>query len=157
MGYFAQQIVNGIHLGALYALLAFGYAIAHAVLRRASFVHGALFAFSGQVAIIFTGLGWHALWLVYPAALGLGVAAALTYTALAARMIAGTVLEPMRRAAPNTTIAASLGVMLVLMESVRIATGKQRAVALALPQPRHRAGARRLHRHHDADQARSRR
>ncbi len=122
MGYFAQQIVNGIHLGALYALLAFGYAIAHAVLRRASFIHGALFAFSGQVAIIFTGLGWHALWLVYPAALSLGVVASLIYTALAARLIAGTVLEPMRRAAPNTTIAASLGVMLVLMESVRIAT-----------------------------------
>lgn len=122
MGYFAQQIINGIHLGALYALLAFGYAIAHAVLKRASFAHGALFAFSGQLAILFTALGWNTLWLVYPAALGLGLAAALAYTALAARIIARSVLEPMRRAAPNTTIAATLGVMLVLMEGVRLAT-----------------------------------
>jgi branched-chain amino acid transport system permease protein len=123
MGYFAQQIINGIHLGALYALLAFGYAIAHSVLKRASFAHGALFAFSGQLTILFTGLGWQVLWLVYPAALSLGLVAALAYTALAARVISRSVLQPIRYAAPNTTIAASLGVMIVLMETVRLASG----------------------------------
>lgn len=123
MGYFAQQIINGIHLGALYALLAFGYAISHALLKRASFVHGALFAFSGQLTVLLTGFGWQVLWLVYPAALALGLCAALAYTALAAWLIARLVLDRMRVASPNTTIAASLGVMLVLMEAVRIASG----------------------------------
>jgi branched-chain amino acid transport system permease protein len=121
MAYFAQQLLNGIHLGALYALLAFGYSIAHALLKRASFVHGALFAFSGQLAILFTGFAWQILWLVYPLALGFGLIIALAYTAFAAGVIGASVLEPVRRLAPNTTIAASLGVLLVLSELVRIA------------------------------------
>lgn len=122
MGYFLQQCVNGVHLGALYALLAFGYAIGHSVLKRASFAHGALFAFAGQLAILFTGIGWQVLWLVYPAALTFGAVLALVYTAVTARFLARSVLAPLRIASPNTTIAASLGVMLVLMETVRIAS-----------------------------------
>ncbi|MEZ5801150.1 MAG: hypothetical protein R3D29_12685 [Nitratireductor sp.] len=82
MAYLAQQIVNGIHLGALYALLAFGYAIAHGVLRRASFIHGALFAFAGQVAVYSTAFGWNRLLLIYPAALTLGLLASLALPAL---------------------------------------------------------------------------
>jgi branched-chain amino acid transport system permease protein len=122
MGYFIQQAVNGIHNGALYALLAFGYSIAHCVLRQANFAHGALFAFAGQMTIMFTGLGWQALWLTYPAALAMGLVAALGYTAFAASIIGRHVLEPLRRRTPNTGIAASLGVLLVLMETVRLAT-----------------------------------
>ncbi len=123
MGYFLQQIVNGVHVGALYALLAFGYAIAHAILKRASFVQGALFAFAGQLTILFTGVGWQVLWLVYPAALAFGALMAMVYSALAAGFLARTVLSPLRLATPNTTIAASLGVLLVLMEGVRLASG----------------------------------
>ena len=123
MAYFAQQIVNGIHLGALYALLAFGYAIAHGVLRRASFIHGALFAFAGQVAVYSTAFGWNRLLLIYPAALTLGLLASLVLTGLAARFIASAILQPLRIATPNMTIAASLAVLLVLMEGTRLASG----------------------------------
>jgi branched-chain amino acid transport system permease protein len=125
MAYLAQQLVNGVHLGALYALLAFGYALAHSVLKRASFAHGALFAFAGQLAILFTGLAWQTFWLVYPAALALGCVIALGYTAGASWLTASWVLAPMRRAAPNTVIAATLGVLLFLSELVRIASGSR--------------------------------
>ncbi|MCB1427940.1 MAG: branched-chain amino acid ABC transporter permease [Nitratireductor sp.] len=123
MAYFAQQIINGIHLGALYALLAFGYAIAHGVLHRASFLHGALFAFAGQTAVFFTAFGWNSLLLVYPAALALGALAALIYTAFIAHFLARHVIQPLRLASPNMTIAASLAVLIVLMEAVRLASG----------------------------------
>lgn len=123
MGYLLQQLVNGVHLGALYALLAFAYAISHALLRRSSFVHGALFAFAGQVAVSFTGFGWNELLLVYPLALALGALAALAYGTAAAAWIGARVLEPVRSASPNMTIAVSLGVLIVLMEGVRIASG----------------------------------
>ncbi len=123
MGYLAQQIVNGIHLGALYALLAFACAISHGVLRRASFVHGALFAFAGQLAVHFTSFGWNTLGLVLPAALAVGAIAALIYTAAAARFIATAILQPVRNASANMTIALSLAVMIVMMEAVRLSTG----------------------------------
>ncbi|MEZ5872583.1 MAG: branched-chain amino acid ABC transporter permease [Nitratireductor sp.] len=123
MAYFAQQIVNGVQLGALYALLAFGYAISHGILKRASFTHGALFAFAGQIAVFFTAFGWNTLLLVYPAALALGAVAALAYTAFIAHFLARNVIEPLPKASPNMTIAASFAVLIVLMESVRLASG----------------------------------
>ncbi len=36
MLYFLQQVLNGLHNGALYALLAFGYALTNGVLRSSS-------------------------------------------------------------------------------------------------------------------------
>jgi branched-chain amino acid transport system permease protein len=125
MAYLAQQLVNGVHLGALYALLAFGYSLAHSVLKRASFAHGALFAYSGQLAILFAGLAWQTFWLVYPAALAVGCLTALAYTAGVSWLVASKVLAPMRNAAPNTVIAATLGVLLFLSELVRLASGNR--------------------------------
>lgn len=72
MAYFLQQIANAVPVAALYAALAFGYAIAFAVTRRADLTYGALFAFAGQIFVLFADVGWNRLWLVLPAALGLG-------------------------------------------------------------------------------------
>ena len=68
MLYLSQQIANALPLAALYALLAFGYAIAFAVTKRADLTYGALFAFSGQMYVLFVDVGWNRLWLVLPAA-----------------------------------------------------------------------------------------
>ena len=45
MLYFFQQVLNGLHSGALYALLAFGYVLTNGVLHRTNLAYGALFAF----------------------------------------------------------------------------------------------------------------
>ena len=52
MLYFFQQVLNGTHVAALYALLAFGYALTNGVLHRTNLAYGALFAFSGQTMIL---------------------------------------------------------------------------------------------------------
>lgn len=88
MAYFLQQIANAVPVAALYAALAFGYAIAFAVTRRADLTYGALFAFAGQIFVLFSDVGWNRLWLVLPAALGLGAAAAVTF-GLGAGLVAG--------------------------------------------------------------------
>ncbi|MBD3838514.1 DUF4880 domain-containing protein, partial [Brevundimonas sp.] len=54
-------------------------------------------------------------------ALALGAAASLLYTLGAAVLIGRHVMLPLRRASPNTVIVASLGVLVVLEEMVRIA------------------------------------
>jgi branched-chain amino acid transport system permease protein len=121
MAYLAQQILNGVHMGAIYALLAFGYALSNGLLRRANLAHGAVFAFGGQVAILAATYGWSVLWLTLPATLAFGVAVALAFAALASHLIARSVLEPLARQSPNTIVAATLGVALVLMEVGRLA------------------------------------
>ena len=121
MAYFLQQLLNGLHIGSIYALLAFGYALTYGILRRANLAHGAIFAFGGQVGILTTVFAWNMLWLTLPAALGFGVLLAFAFAGLAAHLVSRTVLEPLRAGNPNTIVAATLAVAIVLMELGRLA------------------------------------
>ncbi|MBX3578838.1 MAG: branched-chain amino acid ABC transporter permease [Rhizobiaceae bacterium] len=121
MAYFLQQVLNGVHAGALYALLAFGYALTHGVLHRTNLAYGALFAFSGQTAILVAVFGWHVLWLALPATVALGVAVSFAYAWLVGTVLSRSVFQPLAGRSPNTIVAATLGVSLVLMEIARLA------------------------------------
>jgi branched-chain amino acid transport system permease protein len=122
MAYLFQQVLNAVPLAALYALLGFAYAIAYGVTKRADLTQGALFAFSGQIFVLFFDVGWSRLWLVFPLALALAAIAALLFSAIATRLIADVVMQPLARASPHALIVASLGVLLVLMETARLAS-----------------------------------
>jgi branched-chain amino acid transport system permease protein len=121
VAYFLQQLANGLPVAALYAALAFGYAIAFAVTKRADITYGAIFAFSGHLYLLFAHFGWDRLWLVLPAALGLGAAAALVGGVGAGVIVGQVVMRPLFKVSPNAVIVASLGVLMVLMEGARLA------------------------------------
>lgn len=121
MPYVLQQALNGVHSGALYALLAFGYALTNGVLGRTNLAYGGLFAFGGQTMILVAVFGWNVLWLTLPASVALGIAAALAYTALASAVLAGRVFGPLAEAAPNAIVTATLGALIALSEFGRIA------------------------------------
>ncbi|GLS33995.1 branched-chain amino acid transport system permease protein [Mesorhizobium albiziae] len=121
MLYFFQQVLNGVHASAIYALLAFGYALTNSVIRRTNLAYGALFAFSGQAMILVAVFGWYVLWLTLPATVALGIAAGFGYAALVSNIFSRAVFAPLAESSPNTIVAATLGVSLVLMELARIA------------------------------------
>ncbi len=121
MLYFLQQVLNGLHNGALYALLAFGYALTNGVLHRTNLAYGAIFAFCGQVTILVAVFGWYGLFLTLPATVALGVLGALAYAALVSDLLARLVFAPLAERSPNTIVTATLGVSIALMEIVRIA------------------------------------
>lgn len=121
MLYFLQQLLNGLHIGAIYALLAFGYAVSNGVLHRTNLAHGALFAFAGQTMILVAVFGWQVLWLTLTATIALGIAAAFAFSALTAGILSRNVFQKLAGRSPNTIVAATLGVSLVLMELGRIA------------------------------------
>ena len=73
MLYFLQQVLNGFHSSALYALLAFGYALTHGVLHRTNIAYGSLFAFAGQTMILCAVFGYQVLWLTLPATVAFGI------------------------------------------------------------------------------------
>ncbi|WP_395516754.1 branched-chain amino acid ABC transporter permease [Pseudorhizobium flavum] len=121
MSYFLQQIANAVPLATLYASLAFGYAIAFAVTRRADITYGAIFAFSGHLYVLVAHFGWNELRLVLPAALALGALAALS-GGVATGMVSGRfIIRPLASVSPNAVIVGSLGLVLVLMEGARLA------------------------------------
>jgi branched-chain amino acid transport system permease protein len=121
MLYFLQQVLNGLHTGALYALLAFGYALTNGVLHRPNLAYGAVFAFAGQMMILAAAYGWQTLWLTLPASVVFGVVLAFAYALLVSFVLSRSVFEPLAGRSPNTIVAATLGVLLVLGELARIA------------------------------------
>lgn len=122
MAYFLQQLANAVPVAALYAALAFGYSIAFAVTRRADIGYGGLFAFAAQMFVLFAGYGWNQLWLVLPAALAFGAVIALVYSVGAGFVIGRHVMRPLAFSSDNTVVVAALGVVLVLMETARLAS-----------------------------------
>ncbi len=122
MAYFLQQIANALPIASLYATLAFGYAIAFAVTRRADITYGAIFAFSGHIYLLFAHIGWNRLWLILPASLALGAVAGLTGGVGAGVAIGQFVMRPLSAVSPNAMIVASLGLVMALMEGARLAS-----------------------------------
>ncbi len=125
MAYLLQQLANALPLAALYAALAFGYAIAFAVTSRADITYGALFAFSGHLYLLGVSAGWNSLWLTLPAALSFGAVLALIGGLTTGVVVSRHVLQPLRSVSPNGQIVASLGVVLVLSEGARLASGSR--------------------------------
>lgn len=122
MAYFLQQLANAVPVAALYAALAFGYSIAFAVTRRADIGYGGLFAFAAQMFVLFAGYGWNQLWLVLPVALAFGAVIALVYSVGAGLVIGRHVMRPLAFSSDNTVVVAALGIVLVLMETARLAS-----------------------------------
>ncbi len=122
MAYFFQILLNGIHNGALYALLSYGYVLSYLVTKRANIAHGALFAFSGQMFALGTNFAYNVLWIILPLAIALGGLIALVISSLVLLVLARFVFPPLILRAPNAMITASLAVSIVLMESARIAS-----------------------------------
>jgi branched-chain amino acid transport system permease protein len=123
MSYALQQLLNALPIASLYAALAFGYAIAFAVTRRADITYGALFAFCGHVFLLGAHWGWDRLFLIFPAALALGALLAILVGAGGGVLIGQQVVAPLSRLSPNALTVASLGLLLVLMEAARLLSG----------------------------------
>lgn len=121
MLYAAQQFLNGFHSAALYALLAFGYALMFGLHRRVDFAYGGLYALCGQLTVLGAVFGYRALWMTLPAALAFGIAIAFLVALILQDLLARQVLVPLFHTAPNAIAVASLGALIMLTELGRIA------------------------------------
>lgn len=101
-----QQIMNGITLGSLYALVAIGYTMVYGILRLINFAHGDIF----MMAMYFAFFGitvFHVPW--YAAFLLVIVA-----TALLGMLIERSAYKPLREAPRISLLISSIGVSYLL-------------------------------------------
>ncbi len=125
-----QQVVNGLTVGSLYALMALGLTMVYGVLRVLHIAHAAVFtlgAYAGLAAYQATG----SFWLALVGAMGAAVAAGL--------LMERAVYWPLLGQPPIATLIASIGLFIGLEELYRIAAGPQPhsfTVPLALPEIR---------------------
>lgn len=83
-----EQLVNGITLGSIYAIVALGFTLVFGVLGIINMAHGEIFMVGAYIGVITTGvLGWP-LWL--------GFIAAIIVTALLGYLLESLTLRPLR-------------------------------------------------------------
>ena len=92
MLYFFQQVLNGFHSAALYALLAFGYSLTNGVLHRTNIAYGSIFAFGGQTMILGAVFAYQMLWLTLAASVAFGIVLAFLYAWLIGHIMSRHVL-----------------------------------------------------------------
>jgi branched-chain amino acid transport system permease protein len=113
--FLAEQVVNGIITGSMYALIAAGMTMIFGVLRAINFAHGEYYM-----------LGTFAAWFVistfevdYAAAIVLGVAIAALISALIGRLV----MQRLIGAPFQAGVLATIGISLILQNAVILAFG----------------------------------
>ncbi|MFZ4054863.1 MAG: branched-chain amino acid ABC transporter permease, partial [Polynucleobacter sp.] len=115
---FLQQLVNGLVLGSIYALIALGYTMVYGVLGIINFAHGEVLMIGALVSLtLIQGMmmltpflpGWLILVLVLP--ITMAVCAALSYT------IERVAYRPLRNAPRLAPLISAIG-MSVLLQTI---------------------------------------
>jgi branched-chain amino acid transport system permease protein len=113
MDTFVQQLINGLTIGFIYALIALGYTMVYGILRLINFAHGDIYmvgAFAGYFLAYQFGLTSE------PSVLGLGgvLIGAMLMAAVVGMSIERVVYRPLRKYARMTTLIAAIGVSLFI-------------------------------------------
>src|SRR5208282_4189124 len=107
MRLFIEQLVNGLTLGSIYALIALGYTMVYGVLRMINFAHSEIFmlgALSGLLALL---LPFHLPWFIL---LPWAFSSSILCSALAAGLMEKIAYKPLRHAGRLAPLISAIGV-----------------------------------------------
>ena len=119
---FAQQLINGLTLGSLYALIAVGYTVVYGIIQLINFAHGEIFmigAFGALSTWLLFFQGQTALW-VLPFMIVGAIIASVTVAVLMERIA----YRPLRNAPRLAPLITAIGVSIFLQEAVRLFYGE---------------------------------
>jgi branched-chain amino acid transport system permease protein len=113
MDIFIQQLVNGLTLGSVYAVVALGYTMVYGIIQLINFAHGELVMIGAMVAFTLIGV------LVPTGMHPLAVVLVATASAIPACMLTGYAMErlayrPLRRAPRLAPLITAIGVSIIL-------------------------------------------
>ncbi len=106
LGYIIEQIINGLQLGAVYALIALGYTMVYGVLRLINFAHGDIFMLGAFIAYFLITKFGMPIYLVF--------IITMLSTGLAGYLIEKIAYKPLRQAPKISLLITAVGVSLFL-------------------------------------------
>jgi len=115
---FVQQLVNGLTLGSLYALIAVGYTVVYGILQLINFAHGEVFmigAFGALTVSLVLFKGNTALWTLPIMIVGAMIASVGT-----AVLMERFAYRPLRHAPRLAPLITAIGISIFLQEFVRL-------------------------------------
>lgn len=124
---FLQQLVNGLTLGAVYALIAVGYTMVYGIIELINFAHGEIYMMSAFIAMTLFRLAGYPLWLASLAAVLAAMALGVTIEYLAYR--------PLRQSPRLIALISAIGVSLFLQNFAMKVWGARRQPFLPADRP----------------------
>jgi branched-chain amino acid transport system permease protein len=123
---FLQQLINGLVLGAIYALVALGYTMVYGILGLINFAHGEVVMIGAMVAlsVIQLLLGSGAA-LPGPLVVALGLLVAIPACMLLGFSIERIAYRPLRHAPRLTPLITAIGMSILLQNVAMIIWGRQ--------------------------------
>jgi branched-chain amino acid transport system permease protein len=121
-----QQLINGLVLGSIYALVALGYTMVYGILELINFAHGEVTMFGAMICLAvigaFTANGADVNGLVIVA---LGLLAAIAVCVALGFLIERVAYRPLRRAPRLAALITAIGMSIVLQNLAMLIWGKQ--------------------------------
>ena len=123
MEQFFQQLINGLAVGGIYALIALGYTMVYGVLKLINFAHGDLFTYGGYLGLtLLTSL------LLNDRLGAVGAIAVLTLMVMGLVGVMGVILEraayrPLRESPRLSAVVSALGASIFLQNALMLIYG----------------------------------
>ena len=124
MDIFLQQLINGLVLGSVYALVALGYTRVYGILNLINFAHGDVVMVGALVALTVAS-ALAASGLPAPVVLALATAAAILVCVALGVTIERVAYRPLRRAPRLAPLITAIGVSILLQYSAALIWSKQ--------------------------------
>lgn len=115
---FIEQLINGLSIGAMYALIAVGYTVVYGIIQLINFAHGEIFmvgAFGSLAVYVVLFDSQTAFWI-----LPIMIIAAVVTAVVTAVLIERFAYRPLRRAGRLAPLITAIGVSVALQEAVRL-------------------------------------
>ncbi len=125
MDYFIQQLINGVTLGGVYALIALGYTMVYGIIQLINFAHGEFFAAGGYMGVILlsflSSMGYMQThpWFCLLASLVL----TMGYCAMLAMAVEKVAYKPLRYASRLSVLLSALGMSIFLQNGMMLTQG----------------------------------
>lgn len=122
MDYFLQQLINGVTLGGIYALIALGYTMVYGIIQLINFAHGEFFAAGGYVGVIFMSYlaaKGAPVWLC----LGGSLLLTMCYCAMLAMAVEKVAYKPLRSSSRLSVLLSALGMSIFLQNGLMLTQG----------------------------------
>ncbi len=123
MDYLCQQIINGLTLGSIYALIAIGYTMVYGIIGMINFAHGEIFMIGAFISVIMFLLCQLLGIAAVPLALLIALAASVAITALYGWTIERVAYRPLRGANRLAPLISAIGMSVFLQNYVQIVQG----------------------------------
>lgn len=142
MDIFLQQLINGLVLGSVYALVALGYTMVYGILELINFAHGEVAMIGAMVALtVINGLFGGSLHLPGIVIMLLGLAAAIPACMALGFSLERVAYRPLRNAPRLAPLITAIGMSIVLQNVAMLIWGRQYiSFPPILPMVRHTIG-----------------